>query len=52
MAMIAIAGPIMPRAIAGVPAISTRKVLCNPHRDGRNKSGHDISEDWLKRKMP
>jgi hypothetical protein len=49
--MIAMAGLIMPRAIAGVPAISTRKVLCNPHRDGRNKhalgldpSGYDISE--------
>src|SRR5258708_40750 len=24
-----------------VPAISARRALCNPHRDGRNKSGQD-----------
>jgi len=28
--------------IAGlVPATSTRETPCQPHRDGRNKSGHD-----------
>ena len=37
--------------IAGlVPAISARWALCHPHRDGRNKSGHDNQGSQRKRK--
>jgi hypothetical protein len=34
-----------------VPAISIREALCHPHRDGRNKSGHDNSKRQLNKKM-